>query len=146
MTASLRSFLKDTLAADPGSVKLIAAESDRKFGFQSVAAKLAARGEHPALFFSNVAGANFPCITNLLGTYDRIALALACKIEDIPSTYGEKLSTLTPPVTVARERAPVKDVVLTADELDLGAIPVPWHKRTRWRSVHHGRDRYHGRL
>ena len=127
MIPSLRSFLGETLAADPGSVKLFEGEADRKFGLQAVAVKLAARGEHPALFFSDVRDAAFPCLTNLMGTYERIARALDCRVEEVPKVYGEKLSTPIEPVTVARDRAPVKDVVIAGDAIDLGAFPIPWH-------------------
>ena len=125
MPQNLRTFLRQAIAADAQNVKAVEHRVDRKFAIQAHAAKLAERSEYPALLFMNVEGSRFPCIANVLATYERIALALRCNVKDIPKAYGEMLSRPVPSVSVERADAPVKDVVI--DDVDLGTLPIGFH-------------------
>jgi 2,5-furandicarboxylate decarboxylase 1 len=124
---NLRSFLRTSAERIPGSIKVIDAPVDRRFGLQSVAMKFAERGEHPGLLFNRVDGSRFRAVANLLASYDRIALAMNCEVGELAKIYGTKLGNLLPTVTVAASAAPVKGVVLGAEEIDLGGLPIPWH-------------------
>ena len=88
MSKNLRTFMREALARDPGAIKQIDIPVERRFGITAYAAKLAARGDHRGLFFTNVSGSRFPCLTNLMSSYDRMALALGCNVNEIPQTYG----------------------------------------------------------
>jgi 2,5-furandicarboxylate decarboxylase 1 len=125
MSQNLRTFLRQAIAADANNVKIVERHVDRTFAIQAHAAKLAERSEYPALLFTDVEGSRFPCIANVLSTYERIALALRCNVKDIPRAYGEMLAKPIPSAAVERADAPVKDVVVTG--VDLGTLPITYH-------------------
>lgn len=97
----------------------------------------------PALLFEDVEGSELPVAINLFGTRQRMAWALGVDdLDDVPARLRElldvklgggllglasnlpklrELSSL-PPKRVTR--APVQEVVLRGDEVDLGALPV----------------------
>jgi 2,5-furandicarboxylate decarboxylase 1 len=124
---NLRTFMRDAIGNFPGSIKRIDAPVDRRFGITAYAAKLGARGEYKGLLFNNVIDSRFPVVTNLMASYERMAMALDCGIEELPQVYGTRVKKPIAPVTVAREHAPVKEVVLRESEIDLSALPIPWH-------------------
>lgn len=127
MPKNLRTFMHAALAQDPAAIKQVDAPVDPRFGITAYAAKLAERNAFPGLLFTNVAGSRFPCLTNLMSSYERMALALECRVEEIPQTYGTLIQKPVPTVKIARENAPVKDVVIREADIDLGTLPIPWH-------------------
>ncbi len=119
MPKNLRTFMRDAIARFPGSIKTIDVPVDRRFGITAYAAKLAQSGEYKGLLFNNVIGSRFPVVTNLMSSYDRMAMAMNCSIEELPQVYGTRVNKPIAPVTVTREQAPVKDVVVRAADIDL---------------------------
>src|SRR5471030_2636896 len=109
MSKTLRTFMRDAVTRFPGSIKTIDVPVDRRFGITAYAAKLAQTGEYKGLLFNRVEGSRFPVVTNLMSSYDRMAMALDCAIEELPQVYGTLVKKPVAPVTVTRERAPVKD-------------------------------------
>ncbi|MCM3712536.1 UbiD family decarboxylase [Alkalihalobacillus oceani] len=127
MGKDLRSYLKQLNEAYPDSVKVVEQEVNPRFDITGHAAALAAKGEYPGLIFHNVKGASLACMSNLLTTYERIALFLDCDVQDIPRVFGEKILNSIPPTAVEPEEAPVKEVILTGEEADLNRLPIPVH-------------------
>jgi 2,5-furandicarboxylate decarboxylase 1 len=127
MAKNLRTFLREALERNPAAVKTVDVPVDRKFGITAYAAKLAERGEYPGLLFTNVIGAKYPVVANAMAAYDRMALALGCAIEELPQVYGTRVRKPIAPTVVHRDAAPVKEVVLRGDEVDLRTLPIPWH-------------------
>jgi len=127
MSKNLRTFMRDAVAKFPGSIKTIDVPVDRRFGITAYAAKLAQNNEYKGLLFNNVIGSRFPVVTNLMSSYDRMAMALNCGIEELPQVYGTRVNKPIAPVTVPREKAPVKDVVIREADIDLSTIPIPVH-------------------
>lgn len=95
----------------------------------------------PGLFFEHVKGSDFPVVTNLFGSYQRIAWALGRKtfkdiqniipesLPSIPSSLKEALSALAGAVKLKKikpktvKNAPSQQIVLT-DEADITKLPV----------------------
>lgn len=127
MGKNLRTFIADVTERLPGSIYEVDRRVDPKFELTAFVAKFAARGEFPGIIFRNVAGAAMPCAINLLADYDRVALAFGCETPVIGEFFGNRLARKIDPVTVAPERAPLKDVVIGGDDVDLGTLPLPWH-------------------
>ena len=127
MSKNLRTFMHDVVERFPGSIKTVDVPVDRRFGITAYAAKLAQRGEYLGLLFTDVNGSRFPVVTNLMSSYDRMALALNSGVDEMPQIYGTRVKVPIPPVTVSRDRAPVKDVVIREADIDLTALPIPWH-------------------
>ncbi len=127
MSKNLRTFMEQAIRVNPGAIKVIDKPVDRRFGITAYAAKLAQTTDFRGLYFTDVIGSRFPVLTNLMSTYDRMALALNCAIEDLPKIYGTRVREPIAPVTVSRDRAPVKDVVIREADIDLEKLPIPWH-------------------
>ncbi len=123
----LRSFLEQVIREMPGQIKVVPHEVDPRFGCTGLAERFARRNEYPALYFEKVKGSEIPLIINLTATPERLALALGSTIEDVVRTYGERLAERIPPIWVAREEAPVKEVIWTGEQVDLGKLPFLWH-------------------
>jgi 2,5-furandicarboxylate decarboxylase 1 len=128
MTADLRTFLSDLVKAQPGALKRVDAPVDRRFGITAYGARLAKEKSYPALLFTEVEGADVSCLTNLVATHDRMALALGLEVEDLTNASDRTQGMEPhPPVTVDAGDAPVKQIILRGDEVDLGRLPIPVH-------------------
>src|SRR4051812_37043671 len=102
MAKDLRSYLKQLVTKYPDSVKVVDKEVDPRFGITAYASRLAESGEFPGLIFNQVKGSELSCISNVLTSYERIALYLDCEVQDIPRVYGEKLKNPIAPTIVER--------------------------------------------
>lgn len=127
MSKHLRSYLKELYSKFPSSIQVINNEVDPRFGITGYAAAYGKRGEYPGLLFNDVKGAEFACLSNLMTTNERMALFLNCKVEDIPKVFGEKIRKQIAPTEVTEKEAPVKEVILKGDEVDLTKLPIPVH-------------------
>ncbi len=96
----------------------------------------------PALFFENVKESSLPVVTNLFGSFERVAWALGRNhfselehiiprfIPEIPQSFRESLSTLLKILQIRKfkpkivKRAPCQEIVLKGDEVDLTQFPV----------------------
>ena len=77
MGKDLRTFVRDVLTHHPGDIKVVDRPVDSQWGITAWGAEYDRRDEYPAFLFTNVAGAELPCITNLVATFERMAVALA---------------------------------------------------------------------
>jgi 2,5-furandicarboxylate decarboxylase 1 len=125
MTKDLRTFLADVVKS--GELKKVTARVDRRFGVTAYGAWYDKRGDHPALLFTDVAGSDLPCLSNLVATHERMALALGVPVETLTraSIAGQNRDA-HPPVEVSGG-APVQEVVWRGDEADLARLPIPVH-------------------
>jgi 2,5-furandicarboxylate decarboxylase 1 len=128
MAKDLRTFLADVVKHDPGSLKRVATTVDRRFGITAYGAWYDKRDEYPAMLFTDVAEAELPCLSNLVATYDRMALALDVPVEALTrsSTAGQGRQGHAP-IEVAADRAPAQEVVWRGTDVDLGRLPIPVH-------------------
>ena len=128
MSSDLRTFLSQLVKEMPGELKYVDTAVDRRFGITAYGEKLAKDKRHPALLFNNVEGADISCITNLLATHERMALALGLEPEDLTNasdrTQGREPH---PPRMVSNDEAPVKEIIWRGDEVDLTKLPIPVH-------------------
>ncbi|ANS73279.1 4-hydroxybenzoate decarboxylase [Paenibacillus yonginensis] len=127
MAKDLRSYLSQLVQQNESQVRLVDTEVDPRFGITAYAAALAEKGDYPALLFNKVKGSDIACISNLLTSYERIALYLGCDVQDIPRVYGEKLQKPIDPVVIERSEATVKQQVIEEKDVDLSKLPIPVH-------------------
>ncbi|MPZ86571.1 MAG: UbiD family decarboxylase [Nitriliruptorales bacterium] len=128
MAKDLRSFLNEVVEHRPGDVKIVDSAVDPRFGITAWGAAYERRGEFPAFLFTNVEGGATSVVTNLAATWERMALALGTSVHELQTTTNmNEGRTAHPPVEVAREQAPVKEVVWTGDEARLDRLPIPTH-------------------
>src|SRR6266581_5001091 len=125
-----------------GELVRIAAEVDPHLEVTEVVDRTV-KGGGPALLFEKAEGSEHSLLINQFGTERRMCLALgverlddvAQRLEDViemqpPQGLVEKVKGLRKLKSIADSmpktdsRAPVHEVVLTGDEIDLGALPV----------------------
>lgn len=78
----------------------------------------------PAILFKNMKGYDIPVLAGLYSTKERVALAMGCEPGDLLKNYMEKESRTLEPVLVDAKDAPVQEVVLTGDQIDLRKLPI----------------------
>lgn len=87
-------------------------------------------GVDKALLFENPKGSDIPVLANTVGsTYTRIASAFGVPSEGAVPQAAQKMMQIlqggaVPPVTVDRDSAPCREVILTGDDVDLSKLPI----------------------
>jgi len=120
-----RSFIK--LLEDNGEVDHISKEVDPGQELAGVMSKIEARRR--AFYFERVKGAKFPVVGGLYNKLERFGMALGYNTgtpftdEDFEALIEDAKAEPISPTTVTS--APVKDVIIRADDVDLSALPVP---------------------
>ncbi len=125
MPKDLRTFLDELAEARPDDIKMITDEVDPRFGVTAIAEKLEDEGRIPALYFKNLKGSRMPLVINLTGSYERLALALGATTENMAQVFAEKEANALPLKEVSD--APVKDIIIKGDDVDLGILPITTH-------------------
>ncbi len=125
MVKTLRSFLQLLEKEHQNEIVRIKEEFDSKYEIQACVNKLEKMGKYPVLIFENVKGYGFPLVTNVHATRERLAIALETTKDKLMQEYMKRENDLIKPKEVGD--APVKDVVLTGDKVDVTNFPVPWH-------------------
>ncbi len=115
MAATFRSYL-DTLKKN-NELTAIAKSVD----LRDIAALVPQ--SHKALLFNNVRGYSMPVASGLLQSRSRLALALDAPYEKIESKIRAAMDHPINPKRV--QKAPVKDVILTKNKVDLYNLPGP---------------------
>ncbi|MBI4186121.1 MAG: UbiD family decarboxylase [Chloroflexi bacterium] len=125
----LRQFL--ALLEKRGLLVRVQAEVDPSWEINGITRKLQ-EVAGPAVLFDNVKGHHVPVLSELIGTLERLALALgmdaASTDRQITEEWIKRVEHPIPPRLV--KTGPCKENVLTGDKADLNAIfpPVIWHK------------------
>ena len=123
MTRDLREFLRAVETKAPELLVRVRREVDPKWELSAVQKRLQAGGELPVLVFDRVAGHTMPVVSNLFASKRHLALALETEPEQVIERFGEAQKSRIPPKEVTS--GPVKDVVLTGEQADLSALPLP---------------------
>jgi 2,5-furandicarboxylate decarboxylase 1 len=126
MPKNLRTYLDQVAAHWPDQLQSVSEPVDPKFGVTGLLAALEQRKEFPAVLFTNVKGSKIPNLINLLATDDRIALAMGSSTtrDAIHDQAAREAAPIEPHETTD---APVKEVILTGDQVDLGVLPITTH-------------------
>ncbi len=131
MNKDLRSFLAEVERLGPEYFVRIDKPVDFNYEPCVIQQKLAALNRYPVLRFDRVSGSSIPLVTNLFGDYRMLGLALGISPDEpkrrILETFRSRLAAPIPTTTVSRSRAPVKEVVQTGDDVDLGRLPILKH-------------------
>ncbi|HLQ62127.1 MAG TPA: UbiD family decarboxylase [Candidatus Acidoferrales bacterium] len=109
-----------------------------RFGVTAVLQKLEDHGHYPLVVFDQPLDlfgepSRFPLVTNIYATRERCALALGLRAEqafqELALEFARREQGRLPPIPVAASKAPVKEVVLRGDEVDLRRLPIVRHHR-----------------
>jgi 2,5-furandicarboxylate decarboxylase 1 len=118
----LRSFLNQYEAENPERVVRIKEEVALDYDTVAVAFEMEKRKQSPLLIFENVKGSRFPVLMNLYSARDRFAAALGVPTEQLVSKWAAIDAQPVQPKVL--KSGPVKDVVLTGKDVDLGYLPI----------------------
>ncbi len=125
MGKSLRTFLDDLSKSELDDVKVVTREVDPEHELTSVIGKLEKQGRADAVLFKNVKRSKLPVLINVGASYERLSLAIGATTENMVEVYSEAERNSVPVKEVST--APVKDVILTGDDVDLGILPATVH-------------------
>ncbi len=125
MGKSLRAFLDDLSRSKLENVKVVTKEVDPVHELTSVIAKLEKQGRSDVVLFKNVKGSKLPVLINIGASYERLSLAIGATTENMVEKYSEAERNSVPVKEVST--APVKDVILTGSDVDLGVLPITVH-------------------
>jgi 2,5-furandicarboxylate decarboxylase 1 len=124
----LRGFLDFLLREHPDQVVYVDREVDPRFEVTALLAKLERQGRFPVVIFRNVRGSRLPVVTNVHASFARLAMALGlpatASIPEFTAEYSRREDQPIAPVTVSRDEAPVNQVILRGDEVDLDELPL----------------------
>jgi len=122
MAQDLRSFLDTVKLKHAEDFLIISREVDPAYEITTITVKLEQEGRRrPILLFEKVKGSKFPVITNLHASRSRLALSINAKPEEMQKVYLGALERPMAPKIVSK--APVKDVVLRGDKINLYDLP-----------------------
>src|SRR6476646_3276025 len=122
MAQDLRTFLDAIKRQSPEDFLVITREVDPAFEITAIAVKLEQEAQRrPILLFEKVKGSNFPVLTNVHAGRSRLAAAIHAQPEEMQRAYLRAMEKPLPPKLAIN--APVKDVILTGDQVDLYKLP-----------------------
>ncbi|MFQ5692635.1 MAG: UbiD family decarboxylase, partial [Nitrospinota bacterium] len=125
MAKDLRSYLRKLYAEAPDQLRRVSREVSHEWEPIAVITKMDREGIYPAVLFERVKGYEFPLIANILSTRRKFAIAFDTTEEKVAEVIGEREIRQIPPRLVAT--GPVKDVIYTGEEVDLGHLPIVLH-------------------
>jgi 2,5-furandicarboxylate decarboxylase 1 len=132
MPKDLRSYLDELIAARPNAVMVVDDEVDPEFEAAAIVHRMKNDPEFPgfpAVLFRNVKGSPMPMLMNLHATFDRIALSIETDVHGMVPEFAKREGNATAPREVTREEAPVQEVILRDDEIDLTKLlPLQMHQ------------------
>lgn len=140
----LGGFLAYLERQHPEQVVHVKVPVDPVFGVTAALAKLEKLRQFPAVVWENVTGSTIPCVTNVHASYDRIALAFGLEpgtpIQAFIREYAWREDHPLPPVPHPEPaRAPVKQVIIRGDEVDVLQLPIlKYHELDAGRYITHG--------
>jgi 2,5-furandicarboxylate decarboxylase 1 len=131
MNKDIKTFLAEARQLGPDYFVSVSRTVDPVFEPCVIQQKLAADGRFPVIRCASVNGSDLPLVTNLFGSYELLGLALGVSPDEPKSAvlrrFRERTSAPLPTVTVPAADAPVKQVTITGNDIDLGRLPIVHH-------------------
>ena len=131
MNKDLRSFIGEARQLGSAYYANVSKPVDPIFEPCVIQQKLAAEGRYPVIRCEKVNGSELPLLTNLFGNYDLLGLALGVAPDEPKSAilqrFIEREANPLPTKNIDRADAPVKQRVITGDDIDLSKLPIIHH-------------------
>jgi 2,5-furandicarboxylate decarboxylase 1 len=121
---SLKEYLERYRNEYPNNV-LVFDEVD--VNYEPTAYYRALEDRNPVIWFKKVRSFDdYELVTNMLGSYERMAFAIGCSVDQLYEKWNEIVS-YSGEVNIRESKAPVKEQVAFGDDVDLSNIPAPKH-------------------
>lgn len=131
MPQDLRTYLDQLIATYPHQLKVVTDEVNPEFEATALVDRMEDDPAHfpgfPAVLFKNIAGSSMPLLLNLHATYERLALSIGTDVKGMVPEYAKREGNRVPTTTVDSSAAPVQEVVITGDDIDVGMLPMLIH-------------------
>src|SRR5688500_3671542 len=126
MPQDLRTFLDQVKRDNRDDLLVVSGEVDPAFEITAITTRIEQEAKRrQIILFEKVKGTKFPVLTNLNAGRSRLATAIHAKPEEMQRAYLGAMEKPIPPKLVAK--APVKEVILTGDKIDLYKLPQILH-------------------
>ncbi|MDQ4027506.1 MAG: UbiD family decarboxylase [Actinomycetota bacterium] len=121
----LQSFIGFLEKHHPDEVLHVTKEVDPIFEATALLWSLENQRRYPVVVFDNIKGSSMPCVTNVHASFPRLAMAIGlpkdASVRDFIFEYMKREGQPIPPKLI--DTGPVKDVVLTGDDVDVTKLP-----------------------
>lgn len=129
MNKSLRDYLHAAKQAGPEYYVEVKRPLDPYLEVSIIQQKLAAEGRNPVIYCPEIKGSSLPLVTNLFGSFKTLALGLGCdpnrmSREEVYDVVRKKAAGKKKPTWVQASEAPIKEVKLLKEEVDLSVLPI----------------------
>ena len=126
MSQDLRTYLDAVKRNNPEDFLIVSREVDPAFEITAITVKLEQEAKRrPIILFEKVKGTKFPVLTNLHAGRSRLAAAIHAEPDEMQRAYLGAMEKPIPPQVISK--APVKEMVLTGDKVDLYKLPQVLH-------------------
>ncbi|MGI9305472.1 MAG: UbiD family decarboxylase [Gammaproteobacteria bacterium] len=122
---SLRGFLDMVEEKYPEELLRVREPVSTHLDITSAVFELEQAGKNPVVIYENVEGHDMTVVTNVAGNRKLLAACLGANSADLPETFRERCQRYIPCEVV--DEAPWREVVIEGDDVDLGALPIPFH-------------------
>ncbi len=131
MNKDMRTFLGEARQLGRDYFATVSRPVDPMYEPAMIQQKLAAEGRYPVIRMENMNGSELPLATNMFGSYELLGLALGVDPgtpkSEILHRFRSRIANPRATLAVARDQAPVKQVVHTGADVDLGKLPIVHH-------------------
>ena len=131
MNKDLRTFLSEIKKLGPDYLVTVSKELDTRYEPCVIQQKLAQEKKFPVIYCTRMKGSKLPLVTNLFGSYEMLGLALGIEPgkpkNEILKAFQEKVERPLRVKEVPASEAPVKEIILKGDDVDLGLLPIVHH-------------------
>src|SRR5688572_11716360 len=128
MAKDLRTYLDELLEKRAKDVIVVDREVTPRYEACAVVEKVERENTFPLVFFKNIKGSKVPLVINLGATYERLALALgSSSVPQMVKDLAQREHNPLPVKEVSAKDAPVKEVILKGNDIDLDLLPVLTH-------------------
>ncbi len=128
MSEDLRTYLQTLREKHPEELWEINSPVALEYDMTAYAMELERRQDPPILLFKNVQGFNNPVVSNIFSSRKRIARILGLEERDLITNWPAVASKRIKPGLSSQ--APVKEIIITGEEVNLWDYPIPVHFET----------------
>ena len=125
MAKDLRTYINQLFQAMPEQIKSVKREVNPELELTGLVEKLENQGKSFTTMFHKVKGSRIPLLINLGASYERLALALDTKVENMVEEYSKRENNSIDVKEITD--GPVKEVILKNQNVDLNVLPITVH-------------------